>query len=130
MKTGLLVNSIIFLLLLSVTQSSAQNLVPLDWKISFSDSSSLATRDMAPENRISLLLSWERQNYFVGDGKCTLSTEFNVNQPNLQYKITSKVQCHILSMRINGKEVATNVDTDFWSDRKKTTEGLRSEEHT
>lgn len=124
MKTRILVNSIIFLLLLSVKQSSAQNLVPLDWKISFSDPSSLATRDMAAEDNISLLLSWERQNYFGGDGKCTLSTEFNVNQPNLQYKISSKVQCHILSMRINGKEVATNVNTDFWGDRKKTTEVL------
>ena len=81
MKTRFLFNSIIFLLLLSVTQSSAQNLVPLDWEISFSDPSSLATREMAAENRISLLLSWERHNYFGGDGKCTLSTEFSVNQP-------------------------------------------------
>ena len=56
MKTRILVNSIVFLLLLSVKQSSAQNLVPLDWKISFSDPSSLATRDKTTSEQMGNVL--------------------------------------------------------------------------
>lgn len=98
-----------FLLWIGSPIMTAQNLLPLDWNIHFTDPSSVSSRHISPDTTINLLSSWERQGYFSADKDCLLSTNFEVWDLQCQYNLISHLQCKVFSILINDKIVATNL---------------------
>jgi cephalosporin-C deacetylase-like acetyl esterase len=117
MKYQFYLTFILVLLCNSEGGVKAQNLLPYDWNIRFLNTASVASRNAKAESEINLLLSWERQGYFATDGDCMLTSTFNVENIRMDYILTSRLQCDIQNIRINGKIVVSDLKNQFWKDR-------------
>ncbi|MGG5210605.1 acetylxylan esterase [Chryseobacterium sp. MIQD13] len=103
--------------------TAAQNLLPLEWKISFDRTVfSSVSFDTGSWKDVNLLSSWERQGYFYQNGKCTLTNDFTVPEKYLanDFILTTGLQCDIKAIYINKKLIAENLSNQFWGDRNKT----------
>ena len=102
--------------LLSSQMVSSQNLLPLEWSLKF---------DSAPTEThpINLLLSWERQGVFSGDGRGCLSCSFDVNKESQKKSLELKVglQCHVEKIVVNNTLVGGDIPEHFYSNRNQQT---------
>ena len=116
-KHKILISFFTVLFCLCIPTLSAQNLLPYEWNIDFINNTSTATRGAKAHSSINLLLSWERQGYFAGDGDCTLSTSFYISNPHNKYQLAVRLICDVNSIQINGINVASKLENKFWSDK-------------
>jgi len=104
----------------------AQNLISPIWKISFSNISetNLGQINTADWEDVNLLLSWERQGYYGGDGDACLVNYFSIPDElaGSKFILTISLQCDIKSIYINGKLIGGNISNQFWSNRGAKTE--------
>lgn len=114
-------------LLASGSLVGAQNLLPTSLHAYFSDKASVESRGAKMETDLSTLLSWERQGYFAGDGNCTLSSEFRVQNPGLRYSLKVRLQCDVKKLYINGRLLAENLEKQYWNGKDEYAEFLISD---
>ena len=104
----------------------AQNFVSPTWKISFGNitETSLTKVNTADWEDVNLLLSWERQGYYGGDGDACIVNYFSIPDElaGSKFILTIGLQCDIKNIYINGKLIGGNIPNQFWSNRGKRTE--------
>jgi len=103
---------------------SGLNFLSPVWKISLSDTSAerVSQFNIDSWNNINFLLSWERQGYFAGDGKCCLARTFVIPAAykDADLALSLSLQCDVESIYINGKYIGGKLPNQFWSDKRGT----------
>jgi len=104
----------------------AQNLLSPVWKIGFGNitETDIAQINMDNWEDVNLLLSWERQGYYGGDGDACLVNYFSIpaELSGSKFILSIGLQCDIKSIYINGKRIGGNLENQFWTNRGAKTE--------
>jgi cephalosporin-C deacetylase-like acetyl esterase len=113
------------ILALKLNLLSAQNFLPFEWRISFSDTAQTSqVKRIDSWKTVNLLLSWERQGYFSRQGKCCLATDFMVSGSFADSTLILSVglQCNVAAIYINNHYIGGKLPCLFWSDKNAKTE--------
>lgn len=110
------------ILLLFSKNLIAQNFLSPVWKISISDTATTFQNKFNIDNwnNINLLLSWERQGYYVHSGKSCLAKKFIIpeNYKDTDFSLILSLQCNVESIYINGKYIGGKLPNQFWSAKR------------
>lgn len=101
-------NLVIILLLWLTTSNNvlAQNKLPLVWDISTN----------LKEQKVNLLLSWERQNLSYLDENYSLSTHFSLINRNKDYVLAVCMRANVAEIKINNQLIGGPINSSFqWS---------------
>jgi cephalosporin-C deacetylase-like acetyl esterase len=92
------------------------------WKISLTDTSAVRISQFNIDSwsDINFLLSWERQGYFAGSGKCCLARKFVIPAAykDSDLVLSLSLQCDVDGIYINGKYIGGKLPNQFWSDKR------------
>lgn len=111
--------TLFYLLLFAFYSSaiSAQNFLPLVWKVSFTDTAQTdpTIKNIDSWEEANLLLSWERQGYFWRFGDCCLAVDFSIDNDYKDSLLVLNVglQCYVRDIYINKIRIGGNIPSHF-----------------
>lgn len=112
---------IILVLIISCKAASAQNLLPVVWKISFADTVKNNSVQYDSQNwlPVNLSLSWERQGYSGLFGKCCITAGFDVpaELKNEDYNLSIGLHCDVSEVYVNDVLICRNLPNNFWKNK-------------
>ncbi|BAV05615.1 Cephalosporin-C deacetylase [Filimonas lacunae] len=101
--------------------SLSQNLLPLVWQISTSDTivHSVDSDKLKDAGKVNLMLSWERQGYFYRTGTCRLAADFYMpaSYADTALALNLRLPCHVKGLYVNGSFIGGDIANQFWTKR-------------